>query len=65
MGTSGLQITYTCCYGAKNLEIFCQLRHNMSNEIYILTGCRAVYLEVDIIFNFEYFVFISRFRYDI
>ena len=23
----------------------------MSNEIYILTGCRAVYLEVDIIFN--------------
>ena len=31
----------------------------MSNEIYILTGCRAVYLEVDIIFKFEYFVFIS------
>ena len=37
----------------------------MSNEIYILTGCRAVYLEVDIIFKFEYFVFISGFRYDI
>ena len=31
----------------------------MSNEIYILTGCRAVYLEVDIIFKFEYFVFIQ------
>ena len=38
----------------------------MSNEIYILTGCsRAVYLEVDIIFKFKYFVFISRFRYGI
>ena len=37
----------------------------MSNEIYILTGCRAVYLEVDIISKFEYFVFLSRFRYDI
>ena len=37
----------------------------MSNEIYILTECRAVYLEVDIIFKFKYFVFISRFRYDI
>ena len=36
----------------------------MSNEIYILTGCRAVYLEADIIFKFKYFVFISRFRYD-
>ena len=33
----------------------------MSNEIYILTECRAVYLEVDIIFKFKYFVFISRF----
>ena len=37
----------------------------MSNEIYILTGCRAIYLEVDIIIKFKYFVFISRFRYDI
>ena len=37
----------------------------MSNEIYILTGCRAVYLKVDIIFKLKYFVFISRFRYDI
>ena len=37
----------------------------MSNEIYILTECRAIYLEVDIIFKIKYFEFISRFRYDI
>ena len=35
-------------------NILCQLRHNMRNEIYILTECRAVYPEVDIIFKFKY-----------
>ena len=39
--------------------IICQTKY-----IY-LTGCRTVYLEVDIISKFKYFVFISRFRYDI
>ena len=41
----------------------------MSNEIYILTGRRATYLEVDIIFKFKYLCLyldldmISSFRY--